>query len=147
MKKKQIRREHKVTHPVLGPATWERMWAAAEKIRATGKRICTWCHEEIVPGRRTQCGSRGCKEHIWQATSWSRCRQVCLRRSKVCPCGARAVEVDHIVPVALGGLSDQSNLRGLCHDCHLEATRAFRKDKEAYVAKANPKINLRLKLK
>lgn len=133
--KKPKRREHRVTHPVIGPATWAEMWAVAEKMRAGGKRICTWCHEEITPGRRTRCGSRGCAEHIWQATSWSRCRAVCLRRDKFCPCGEPAVEVDHIVPVSLGGLSDQKNLRGLCHECHLKATALLRKEKEAYRAR------------
>lgn len=132
--KRPKRREHRVTHPVLGSSTWQEMWKHAEKLRAGGKRVCTWCHEEIVPGRRTRCGSRSCAEHIWQATSWSRCRTICLRRDKFCKCGARATEVDHIVPVSLGGLSDQKNLRGLCHECHKQATARLRREKKKYVA-------------
>jgi len=111
------------------------MWAAAEKLRSVGKRICTWCHEEILPGRRTRCGSRSCGEHIWQATSWPRCRRVALRRQPLCKCGRRATEVDHVVPVSLGGLSDQRNLRGLCHECHKLATAQLRREKKSYVAR------------
>jgi HNH endonuclease len=123
-----------VTHPILGPASWKEMWTAAEKLRAGGKRICTWCHEEIPNGRRSRCGAKGCSEHIWQATSWRRCRALCLRRDRFCPCGARATEADHRVPVCLGGLSDQGNLRGLCHACHLEATARLRREGKDYVA-------------
>jgi len=144
---KQKRREHRVTHPVLGPATWSEMWAYAEKQRERGNKICTWCHSEIGPGRRTRCGRNNCAEHIWQATSWTRCRQVCLRRCKLCPCGARAVEVDHIVPVSLGGLSDQGNLRGLCRPCHLAATAQLRREKKSYVARSAPRIDVQRMLK
>ncbi|MFP3709114.1 HNH endonuclease signature motif containing protein [Paraburkholderia sp. SIMBA_009] len=31
--------------------------------------------------------------------------------------------VDHIKPLALGGTDDEANLRGLCHDHHVEVTR------------------------
>lgn len=35
-----------------------------------------------------------------------------------------ATEVDHKVPLHLGGLDDESNLQGLCHDCHAAKTTA-----------------------
>ena len=39
-------------------------------------------------------------------------------------CFEQAEEVDHIVPLKDGGHpTDRSNLRGLCHFCHLEKTR------------------------
>jgi 5-methylcytosine-specific restriction enzyme A len=31
---------------------------------------------------------------------------------------AEAKEVDHIIPLHLGGRDDESNLQGLCLDCH-----------------------------
>lgn len=140
-------RLHKTTHPVIGLATWGEMVAARDALRAVGKRVCTWCHEEVPEGLRTRCGKAECREKIWQAQSWSRCRQVALRRNRICqgklttrtgnsyrtwPCGKRALEVDHIVPVSLGGSGDQSNLRCLCHECHLEATRLLRQYKSEY---------------
>jgi 5-methylcytosine-specific restriction endonuclease McrA len=46
----------------------------------------------------------------------------CLR------CGSEeSPEVDHIVPVALGGTHQPSNGMVLCYSCHLEKTRAERK--------------------
>jgi 5-methylcytosine-specific restriction protein A len=33
-----------------------------------------------------------------------------------------AAEVDHIIPLHLGGRDDESNLQGLCIDCHKEKT-------------------------
>lgn len=71
---------------------------------------------------------------IWQATSWGRCAQLALRRDRFCPCGKIALEVDHIIPVSLGGTGDQSNLRGLCHECHRRATARLRREKENYKA-------------
>lgn len=46
----------------------------------------------------------------------------CLR------CGSsERLEVDHIVPIGLGGDNDPGNGWVLCHDCHLTKTRAERK--------------------
>lgn len=39
-------------------------------------------------------------------------------------CDAPAVEVDHIVPLWLGGSNRDENLEGLCGPCHLRKTRA-----------------------
>lgn len=132
-------RLHRITHPIIGPATWKEMQAAAEVIRATGRRICTWCHGDLRHRRaRTRCGSVECDEMIWRAYSWQRCVRVAMKAagSKCSKCGPGkwAAEVDHIVPVSLGGLGDQSNLRPLCMDCHKEATRRLRGEKESYVA-------------
>ena len=35
-----------------------------------------------------------------------------------------ANEVDHIVPLFNGGADDETNLQGLCEDCHKAKTRA-----------------------
>ena len=38
-------------------------------------------------------------------------------------CNAPGVEIDHIVPVALGGSNDITNLQLLCRACHAEKSR------------------------
>ena len=40
-------------------------------------------------------------------------------------CGAPSTEVDHILPLAMGGTHDRSNLRALCHDDHKRVTAAM----------------------
>ena len=47
------------------------------------------------------------------------CR-TCLAQGRVTP----AVDVDHVVPVRLGGTDVMSNLQPLCKVCHLRKTRA-----------------------
>ena len=60
---------------------------------------------------------------------WNRLREVVFAAEPLCrSCSAAgrvraATEVDHIVPVVLGGGDSLSNLQGLCHFCHLEKTR------------------------
>lgn len=39
-------------------------------------------------------------------------------------CEARAVDVDHILPLWLRGKNDRANLEGLCGDCHGQKTAA-----------------------
>ncbi len=34
-----------------------------------------------------------------------------------------ATELDHIIPLHKGGTNEESNLQGLCGDCHAEKTR------------------------
>lgn len=128
-------RAHRTTHPILGVATWHEMQVEAARVRReTGKRVCTWCHCEVAAGRRTRCGSSECDERIWQAYSWMRCQQVTLRENRICQCGKHATEVDHIIPVSLGGTGDPVNLRALCHDCHREETNRLRKERHNFVA-------------
>ena len=128
-------REHRVTHPVIGPATWQQIQAAADKIRKTGVKVCSWCFCKGDKVSRTRCGSRDCHEQIWQVQSWARCRRVAIKAHRYCElCPARASEVDHIIPVSLGGLGDQSNLRGLCKDCHKKESARLKQLGKAYKA-------------
>jgi len=59
---------------------------------------------------------------------WARKREGILLRDPLCVKHLAAgvtiasVEVDHIVPIEQGGSDDDSNLQGLCHDCHAEKT-------------------------
>jgi len=130
-------RVHRLTHPHLGVASWKEMEKFIFEFRKrTGVRLCAWCHSVVSQGLRTRCGKRFCNEMLWQAQSWNRCATVALRKAdwKCRKCGRRAEEVDHKVPVCLGGTGDQHNLRPLCLGCHKEATRKLRKEKAAYVA-------------
>lgn len=43
-------------------------------------------------------------------------------------------EVDHIVPVKDGGTDDPTNLRTLCHDCHVVAGIEQRRARRLKVA-------------
>jgi 5-methylcytosine-specific restriction endonuclease McrA len=128
-------RQHKLTHPVFGPVTWRGMQSGAMEIsRGLGRPVCAWCLGPVPRGNRTRCGNAKCAEMIWQAQSWSHTRQRMLHAFPLCPCGKRAVEVDHKVPVSMGGTGDAANLRTQCHDCHRLATNRLRKEKAAYVA-------------
>ncbi|OYX77869.1 MAG: hypothetical protein B7Y82_04730 [Sphingomonadales bacterium 32-65-25] len=60
---------------------------------------------------------------------WQRLRRAILAAEPLCRlCMAKgrvavAVEIDHETPLAKGGTDDPANLRPLCRDCHLDATR------------------------
>jgi 5-methylcytosine-specific restriction enzyme A len=56
-------------------------------------------------------------------SDWERYRSSYLKRHPHCACGARAVVVDHITPVALGGpFWDPGNHRQMCGSCHASKT-------------------------
>lgn len=42
-------------------------------------------------------------------------------------CGNPAAEVDHRIPLALGGTDDRWNLRAVCRACHRRLTAAIRR--------------------
>lgn len=123
-------REHRVTHPVIGMATWREIQGAQPK------KHCLWCHQPIPQGRRTRCGKVLCNEMIWQAYSWQRVTKMVMRRDKrkCVLCGCEALEVDHIVPVSLGGSGDMDNLRSLCSGHHKAETKRLRQLGAAFIA-------------
>ena len=59
---------------------------------------------------------------------WAFCRAAVLARDdyKCVLCGRRGrLEVDHIVPVSVGGARyDTENLQALCRGCHIKKTRS-----------------------
>lgn len=72
------------------------------------------------------------RERIQERTrgrKWSRIRARILDRDPVCVLclghdkTSLSVVVENIKPLNHGGSDDDSNLRGLCLDCHLEVTR------------------------
>ena len=60
---------------------------------------------------------------------WGTLRRSVLREEPMCRlqlagCTTFAEEVDHIVPLSLGGHpTDRSNLQPLCHSCHVKKTQ------------------------
>jgi 5-methylcytosine-specific restriction protein A len=55
---------------------------------------------------------------------WPRLRLAVLERDgwRCYRCGGRATEVDHIVPVHLGGSDEPENLAATCRRCHASKT-------------------------
>lgn len=53
---------------------------------------------------------------------WGRLRGMVLHRHPICPCGAPATEVDHIMPKSAGGDDRMDNLQALCKSCHSAKT-------------------------
>lgn len=132
-----MNRLHRVTHPIIGVATWREIQMAAIVVKAqTGNPVCSWCQLPVPARRRTCCGNPVCVEAIGRACSWGTCRDAAMYEAdfRCALCGARARETDHIVPVSLGGTDDADNLRALCTDCHLRETRRLRNLGVAYVA-------------
>lgn len=65
------------------------------------------------------------REHVLYRDSYS-CR--CDACPHAHPCGARATEVDHVIPIAEGGSSELHNLQALCSPCHqLKSAREARR--------------------
>ena len=126
-------RIHRVSHPVLGPATWAEILAE----RRGHGRVCSWCFGPVPKGSRTRCSAH-CAEMIWRAYSPGRATLAAIKRDKAtCVlCGNHwcMIEVDHIVPVCLGGLGDIDNLRCLCSACHKVETARLRREAGAYIA-------------
>lgn len=105
---------------------------------ARSLRYCTYpgCPERVEQGRckahqrehyRHQDRNRRSTEHRWvyASVAWRRLREVILSASPICvSCGREwATEVDHIVPMALGGKPfDADNLQPLCRSCHSSKT-------------------------
>lgn len=78
-----------------------------------------------------------CEHRLDELIRWRVCRTRAMRRAnyKCQLCDKRADEVDHIIPVSLGGTSDAVNLRALCRDCHKGETTRLKKDRTMYKAR------------
>lgn len=75
---------------------------------------------------RVQTGDLAVKRE--SSRPWKRRRDRVLQREPLCRmCKAigkvsEAVEVDHIIPLVMGGSNDDANLQPLCHKHHAEKT-------------------------
>jgi 5-methylcytosine-specific restriction enzyme A len=95
-------------------------------------RAATVCAEPGCPEPATYRGR--CSAHRWRQSTWpqrKRARRVRERARHRCVCGAKVPPgtgaVDHIVPLALGGTDNLSNLQLLCERCDRIKTRADRR--------------------
>lgn len=58
--------------------------------------------------------------------AWQRLRLAHLLAEPMCrECGAKATDVDHIVPRRQGGTDAAPNLQSLCHSCHSRKTDRY----------------------
>lgn len=63
--------------------------------------------------------------HIYGSKRWDIFRRRVLFEQPLCPCGAIAVDVDHIQSLKAGGKPfSRANCQGLCKSCHSRKTRA-----------------------
>lgn len=62
---------------------------------------------------------------LYSSKRWQMTRRRVLFEQPLCPCGAIATDVDHIVAIEDGGDPwARTNLQGLCGPCHSRKTRA-----------------------
>jgi 5-methylcytosine-specific restriction protein A len=61
---------------------------------------------------------------IYNSKRWATTRSSVLFNHPLCPCGAIATDVHHIVDLEQGGDPwARNNLQALCHPCHSRITR------------------------
>jgi len=105
-----------------------------DKFDADGNKLCRNCNNIVAEGRRHYC-SEGCMDEFNRNNSWFWIRKDVLKRDRytcsICKTRLRKryLDVDHIIPVRLGGNPfNKDNLRTLCKECHKAKTKL---DKEA----------------
>lgn len=95
----------------------------------TKKRFCDR-HYKMYIGR--QDAERGTSSQRGYGATWRKLRTMVLSGEPLCrQCGTAATEVDHIVPLRLGGTNKIGNLQALCKRCHSRKTaeETFREHK------------------
>lgn len=81
---------------------------------------------DLAAQRRALARQRA-RRQLLEGPGWRRTRAEVLFECATCRvCGAPATQVDHIVPLYMGGTSDRDNLQALCQACHLAKTTAER---------------------
>lgn len=92
-----------------------------------GGRASTKWWRRYPGGRGTHREARGGATERGYDIKWQRVRAEILSLHPECDeCGARATEVHHIVPMRDGGARyEWSNLRPLCHKCHMRIERGM----------------------
>lgn len=138
-------RIHRITHPKFGPVSWSELREIVNGVkRRENRKACWWCVGPIPKNSRTRCHSAECARKIMDLVYWGDVACRCLSKSRyVCALcrfdtefgAARDIQVDHIVPVSLGGTGDDENLRALCSHCHKDETARLRRDGPAFKAR------------
>lgn len=95
-----------------------------DKFNANGDKLCRNCDNLIAKNRRHYC-SKSCMDEFNRNNSWYFVRKDVLKRDRykcsICKKRFRKafLDVDHIIPVRIGGNPYQkNNLRTLCKECH-----------------------------
>jgi 5-methylcytosine-specific restriction protein A len=104
------------------------------------KRYCFWPNCNVVVEDGTYCNkhkSKVNKEHISRVGSvqqrgytwqWKKLAKLYITKHRYCELcmqenkRTKAVEVDHIIPLSVGGLSVWKNLQSLCRSHHTKKT-------------------------
>lgn len=89
-----------------------------------------YCAEHESKRRQLSDGNRPGHGKHYSRKSWRLLRLEQLDQQPFCKairpdgsvCNALATEVDHIVPLSVGGTDDEDNLQSLCHSCHSRKT-------------------------
>jgi len=55
---------------------------------------------------------------FYRTPAWRALRALVLQSHPFCACGARAMEVDHVIGRNQGGTDELSNLASMCKPCH-----------------------------
>lgn len=139
---REMKRAHRLTHPLFGVISWPELRSKVEAFRKKhGRKACWWCTGEVPKKCRTRCASKECASMISLLVYWQDSVSSVFRRDNgkcvLCSAsndGRTRFEVDHIIPVSLGGTGDLNNLRLLCLACHKAATARLRKMGKNYVA-------------
>lgn len=104
---------HQVRPPGRGWG-WHRSEAAAVQCAERVLRYWRWRSENKLWWHEVELPRRA-RERL----AGNRLRKRVLSEEPTCrSCGAASEEVDHIVPIYMGGASERSNLTGLCRPCH-----------------------------
>ena len=127
--KARIRAAMRLVPPALaGFPDWPR-------IRADDAYLCSFCATEAMPGgvcvittyRRALNRAKAQARRSLHFSAQVRRALLTQAAGRCRRCGAvEALEVDHIVPIGLGGNNDLRNGWVLCRDCHLAKTRSAR---------------------
>ena len=88
-----------------------------------GERFCEY-HKKIWNRKYNRIKKReGINRAYWSSARWRKIRKKFLQEHPYCcKCGAKATEVDHIIPISKGGTDDKNNLQALCKSCHSRKT-------------------------
>jgi len=87
-----------------------------------------YCDDHRRQNQQEQDAKRGTASQRGYGAQWRRVRKRFLRQHPLCAaCGhlgftTPATDVDHILPRALGGTDEESNLQALCHRHHSAKT-------------------------
>ena len=105
---------------------------------AHANRTCGFCGTQLHDKRKIFCDFR-CRRSFnrkfsYFMVTWRQVRYRTFRRDRwsCVKCGRKAREVDHIIPLALGGREfDLNNCQSLCRACHMRKTVREMRDRTA----------------